>query len=299
MNNNIIFKNESATDWSASTNILIIVNVVLNTALMLIGITGNSLVIAAIFRTPTLRSPFTTLLCSLAASDLVVGFVAQPVYIANEMIYNSLLGYFSSFLSYGCCGVSLCTMTTISLDRFTALHYHMRYVTMVTTARVVYSVVIAWLVIFFSFGIVFWNFQMYFLAVIIFIVICLLISAFCYIRIFQIAKRHQTQIQAQQQAVQSSDNLNTIRLKKSSMNAFEFYVVLILCYFPMFMFLILYRNSIYNTFYWNPEWHFIGTVVFMNSSINPFLYYWRLGELRKAIQKTARTIFFRKQDSAE
>lgn len=83
------------------------------------------------------------------------------------------------------------------------------------------------------------------------------------------------------------------------MNAFAFYVVLILCYFPMFMFLILYRNSIYNTFYWNPEWHFIGTVVFMNSSINPILCYWRLGELRKAIQKTARTIFFRKQDSAE
>ena len=165
----------------------------LNTALMLIAITGNSLVITAIFRTPTLRSPFTTLLCSLAASDLVVGFVAQPVYIANEMIYNSLLGYFSSFY--------LCTMTTISLDRFTALHYHMRYVTMVTTARVVYSLVIAWLVIFFSFGIVFWSFQMYFLAVIIFIVICLLISAFCYIRIFQIAKRHQTQIQVQQQAV--------------------------------------------------------------------------------------------------
>ena len=98
---------------------------------------------------------------------------------------------------------------------------------------------------------------MHFLAVIIFIVICLLISAFCYIRIFQIAKRHQTQIQVQQQAVQSSGNLNIIRLKKSSMNAFVFYVVLILCYFPMFMFLILYRNSIYNTFYWNPEWHLL------------------------------------------
>ena len=76
---------------------------------------------------------------------------------------------------------------------------------------------------------------MYFLAVIIFIVICLLISAFFYIRIFQIAKRHQTQIQVQQQAVQSSNNLNIIRRKKGSMNAFAFYVVLILCYFPMFI----------------------------------------------------------------
>ena len=40
------------------------------------------------------------------------------------------------------CGVSLLTMTTISVDRFAALHYHMRYVTIVTTPRVVYALII-------------------------------------------------------------------------------------------------------------------------------------------------------------
>ena len=93
------------------------------------------------------------------------------------------------------------------------------------------------------------------------------------IRIFQIVKRHQTQIQVQQQAVQSSDNLNIIRLKKSSMNTFVFFIVLLLCYFPLLVHLIRYRNFIYNTFYWKPEWpFFLSTLVFMNSSINPVLY---------------------------
>ena len=204
MNNITICKNESATDCSVPANIFTIVNCVFNAVLMLIAIIGNSLVIASIFRTPTLRSPFTTLLCSLDLSDLLVGLVVQPVYFADEIAHNSFLGYCSSFLSYGTCGVSLCTMTTISLDRFAVLHYHNRYVTMVTTTRVVYSLVLAWLVTFLSFGIVFWSSQLYFLVASVVLIICLLISSFCYIRIFQIVKRHQTQIQAQQQAVHMS-----------------------------------------------------------------------------------------------
>ncbi len=36
---------------------------------------------------------------------------------------------------------------------------------------------------------------------------------------------------------------------------------------------------------------FSATVVFMNSSINPFLYCWRLSELRTAVVKTARKMF--------
>ena len=297
MHNNTIFKNESATDYSAPTNIFIVVNCVLNAVLMLIAIIGNSLVIAAIFRTPTIHSPFTTLLCSLAVSDLLVGFVVQPVYFANEITHNSLPGYFSSFLRYGTCGVSLCTMTTVSLDSFAALHYHMRYVTMVTTTRVVYALVMAWLMVFLSFGIVFWSVQLHLLVASVVLIICLLISSFCYIRIFQIVKRHQTQIQAQQQAVQSSyvsGNLNIIRLKKSSMNTFVFYVVLILCYVPMFMFLILSGNSL--NIFLKPELHFFATVVFMNSSINPILYRLRLGEFWTAIIKTARTMLCTKGD---
>ena len=39
---------------------------------------------------------------------------------------------------------------------------------------------------------------------------------------------------------------------------------------------------------WQTEWHFADTAVFMNSSINPFLYCWRLRELRTAVVKTAR-----------
>ncbi len=84
MNNNTFYKNESASDYSAHPKVFVTINCVLNAALMLIATIGNSLVLTAIFRTPALCSPSTTLLCILALSDLLVGFVAQPLYIAKE-----------------------------------------------------------------------------------------------------------------------------------------------------------------------------------------------------------------------
>ena len=285
MNNDGILKNESASDT------LVIINCVLNAALMLIAIIGNSLVLTAISKTPAIRSPSITLLCSLAVSDFLVGLVAQPLYIAKELRKDLYLTLICYFMTYGCCGVSLFTVTAISLDRFAALHYHMRYVTMVTSTRVVYTLLPVWFITFLGFGVYLWDTNVYYIFTSLFIVTCLSISSFCYIGIFQIVKRHQIQIHAQQQAVQSSEasnNLNIMRLKKSSMNTFVFYVILILCYIPMFILLML---SVIIWLHWTIELRFSATVVFMNSSINPFLYCWRLSELRTAVVKTARNMF--------
>jgi len=72
-------KNDSTTHES-----IVIINCVLNASFMLISIIGNALVLAAILRTPSIRSASMIMLCSLAVSDLLVGFVAQPLYIADE-----------------------------------------------------------------------------------------------------------------------------------------------------------------------------------------------------------------------
>ena len=69
------------------------------------------------------------------------------------------------------------------------------------------------------------------------------------------------------------------------MNTLVFFIVLIICYLPFCVVLTLYGLSINDK---EGEWEFAFTVVFMNSSINPFLYCWRLRELRAAVVKTAR-----------
>ena len=78
------------------------------------------------------------------------------------------------------------------------------------------------------------------------------------------------------------------------MNTFVFYIVLMLCYSPMFMFLILSGDSL--NIFWKPELHIFATLVFMNSSVNPILYCWHLREFRTAIIKTAKTIVCSRED---
>ena len=274
-----------------------IINCVVNAPLMLISILGNALVLAAIIRTPSIRStPHIIMLCSLALSDFLVGLIAQPIYIAERLTKDRFVYSVAVMLGYSLCGVSFWTITTITVDRFLALHYHMRYATLVTESRVKYTLITIWCINLLGSAFNFSNTRVHSLVTGIIAILCLLISTFFYIRIYCTVRRHQLQIHIQQQAMQSSNsgnNFNIARLKKSVLNTFVFYTTLILCYLPLYVLLTLYGLSIKD---WQAESQFAYTAVFMNSSINPFLYCWRVRELRTAVVKTGMSVIFKKSE---
>ena len=258
-----------------------IINIALNAPLMLISIIGNTLVLAAILGTPSLRSPSTVFLCSLAVSDLLVGLVIQPVYIANELTNDSLHQVMYT-MAFCACGVSVCTMTAISVDRFLALHYHIRYPNLMTTHCAMCISATPWIIVFLSSLLSLWNMNALHFAAAISIAICLLCSSVCYIRIYRIVRQHQLQIHVQQQAV---DSLNIQRSKRSAINTFIYHIVMILCYTPLIISMIMLGIPHISV---TKALNLAETVAFLNSAINPFLYWWRLRELRTAVVKTAR-----------
>ena len=117
---------ESDEESSPFETSVIIPNSVLNALLIPICITGNVLVLAAVWRNPSLRTPSTILLCSLAVSDLLVGFLALPLDIAvaltplSQVSSDSRLSQARLVLTIQLCCVSLDTMTAISVDRYLA-----------------------------------------------------------------------------------------------------------------------------------------------------------------------------------
>lgn len=278
---------------SSQPEIIVIVNCALNVPLILLSIFGNAVVLAAIFKTPSLRSSSILLLCSLAVSDLFVGTLIQPLYIASVLTRNKLLDSLWFTVSFAACGISLCTITAISVDRFLALHYHMRYPSLVTKSRTIYSIAIIWLLILLLSAIYYLNPFVYFFLVALGVGIFLLISILAYIGIYRIVKRQKLQINTLQQAVQASttENLSNFKqLKTSALNSFVFFIVMVVFYMPMSIAITLYLV----TDNWNSALGFATTAVFMNSSINPVLYCWRIGTLRKAVTKTVERIL-RKQ----
>ena len=164
----------------------------------------------------------------------------------------------------------------------------MRYATLVTQSRVKGFVVFIWLQSFLPSGFFFWWRRIYSFLVGVSNAIHFIISTFSSIGIYLIVRKHQSVIHIQHQAVQSSNtgnNLNIARLKRSAFNIFLLYIVLIICYFPIHVILTVFATSGKD---WQTEWNFAQTVVFMNSSINPLLYCWRLREHRTAVKKTVR-----------
>lgn len=274
---------------SSQPEITVIVNCALNVPLMILSIFGNALVLVAILKTPSLRSSSILLLCSLAVSDLLVGTLIQPLYIASVLTRNELLDSLWFTVSFAACGISLCTITTISVDRFLALHFHMRYPSLVTKSRTVHTIVIIWFLIFLLSGVYYLNPPVYFFLIALGVGLFLLISIVAYIGIYRIVKRQKLQISTLQQAVQASttENLSNFKqLKTSALNSFVFFIVMVVFYMPMSIAMTLYLV----TENWDSAWGFATTAVFMNSSINPVLFCWRIGTLRKAVTKTVQKI---------
>ena len=122
----------------------------LNTLLFYTAILLNCLAIFAIRRTSTLPKTFKTLLLSLAVSDVGVGLLGQPLYITLLVVwlkqsdpgcttYKALLVISILFSLASFFGV-----VAVSVDRFLAIHVHLRYQELVTYKRVVAVVILMW-----------------------------------------------------------------------------------------------------------------------------------------------------------
>ena len=136
----------------------------------------------------------------------------------------------SSTTSFIASGASLFTMTAIAVNRFLALHDHIRYAALMTRSRAKYSVLalLTAAALLSSSG--FLNRNVFESTVAVSISVSLFISTICYIRIYSIARRRQNQIHFQQQAV---ERVNIQRSKKGAKNSFIYYIVMILCYLPL------------------------------------------------------------------
>ena len=299
LNYSFVDKNESKSDNlkmdnSSSLETVVVINCILNAPLMLTSITGNALVLVAILRTPSLRSvPSTIFLCSLAITDFLVGLVAQPVYIADKLHHSTGLSKVKDFMFYFLCGVSLKTITAISVDRLLALHYHVTYANLMTTKRAMNASASLWFVsILFPCLTQVWKSELFFLMAAVVITICFIISSASYIKIYFIVRHHQIQIHAQQQAVNSfnisvniPDSNNMIISKKRALKTFIYFICMIFCYLPYLSYSLLRATSVIG---YEENWSFAETVVFLNSSVNPFLYCWCNREIRTSAVKVVR-----------
>ena len=180
----------------------------------------------------------------------------------------------------------------VSVDRFLAIHLHLRYQELVTHKRVVAVVISIWLLSLFLSLMTLWaspDIRSLFQGII--IVVGLVITTLVYIRIYLAVRRHKNQIQALQvqQVTQTDEMTNFASLVKSVVGIFYVYLVFLVCYLPYFVSLpalkIFGPSIALKRFYF-----FSLTFVFLNSSLNPVIYCWKMRHIRHAIMDILRNM---------
>ena len=281
--------------------IVIIVNCVVNILLAFTVTIANVLVLYAVWKKPTLRSPSILLLCGLASTDLAVGLIVQPLFIASSLIdlytrsetlkLTFRRGY--NTIGFSLCGVSLCIIAGTSLDRLIAIVKPLQYPSIVTVRRVTCILLAIWAFCVLAGTTQFWAKGILLASVASVILIGFCISVICHATIFRIVRRHRIEIQIQARAFGGADaTASMASLQKSALSAFIFFIVLVICYFPYLLVYIIYfpreiRDGILGR-------SLASTVVFINSALNPILYCWRVREIRNAMLQVFRKLVPRK-----
>ena len=122
--------------------------------------------------------------------------------------------------------------------------------------------------------------------------LCLVIGALLYCKLYVTARRHMKQITTQQGQDLGRENerlRNAATLTKSSTGTLFVYLALLICYLPNACILVMYPILEQNITIKTMQLYAL-TLLFLNSSLNPLIYCWKMRHIRHAVMDILRNI---------
>ena len=267
----------------------------LNTFLSITATVGNVLILIALNKVTSICPPTKLLFRCLAVTDLSVGLITQPLFTVTLLTSFNVHRYVFLILvvsSLVLCGVSLLTSTAISMDRLLALSL-LRYRHVVTLRRVRALIISFWFLVGASFGCLLIS-GIHFFVFAVVMLISLLISAISYAKIYFRLRHQLLHVQGHvHQRQQLPPNgvvptaLNVARYKKTVSAITWVQLGLFACYSPFCATLVL--PHLFEFLDANVS-NFFLCLLFLNSSLNPILYCWKIREVKQAVKDTIRQL---------
>ena len=122
--------------------------------------------------------------------------------------------------------------------------------------------------------------------------VCYLTTASFYFKIFLAVRHHSNQIhvlQAQLAQHNEGDIANAARERKAAVGIFYVYLVFLICYLPSTCAWIIFRSAGPSTILFQFGLS-ADTLIYLNSSLNPLIYSWKMRHVRHAIMEILRNI---------
>lgn len=256
-----------------------------------VAVVGNALVLVAIWRNPSHRTPFHIILAGLAFTDLFTGIFTQPMYVAIEMaclqnareIYDLILLILAgTALSNYFIFLTLILITLMSIERW----LHMTRRSLLTVRRICFIVAVA-SVFMITMGImsVVRGQQLSTVTIMLFFLFlfCVAVTSISYFKVYSIIRRHRQQVQANEASHNfGRQAIDLAKYKKSVFSILCILGVFYICYMPLLLIggLLIFFTS---------DELAMGRKVcilflLMSSSVNPLIYIWRMNEIRNGVK---------------
>ena len=268
--------------------------------LAVLGTIANFLVVLSYFKNSRLRTVSNVPLVSLAFGDLMVTAVVLPLHTARLLkeiygTHNCVLWTFYRLLSYFPAGVSLLTVTFISVERFITLAYPYRYQTILTRIRMKIVVGIIWCLTFLMILANLWLIpNKVFLALSAAVVgICIVTLLSIWIWVFKLLRNHKRRIathnRPSQIATKPQQQNSQQEIHKNTHTSGAIVLGLILCYLPLVFSLMYYftEPTDFTFMFLVTPWS--EMIMLGHSFLNPLYIFWRKSEFRQ----TARSFICR------
>ena len=288
-----------STELTGAVHYQLICLGVLNILLSITAFLGNALILFAFHKESSLHSPTKLLFRCLATSDFCVGIFSEPLIVVywlsvvkenwNMCRYALASSIITSMIL---CSVSLLTLTAISVDRLLALLLGIRYRQVVTLRRTYLIVTVIWTVSIVGAMMYLWSYLITLWYRYIGILLCLVISIVAYGKVFLTLRQRQTQLhdRVHKDPPSQTGPINIARYKKAVSTALWLQLILVCCYLPFGIGdALITQRTLSPSLYVVRE--FMATLIFLNSSLNPILYCWKISGVREAVKNTIRQLW--------
>ncbi|CAH3108703.1 unnamed protein product [Porites lobata] len=267
----------------------VVANCVFNAFLCYTAIALNIITIEALRNTSSIPCTLKTLLLSLAVSDLGVGLLVHPLYIARLVMNTEQGSNISAYhgvytvhliIGYVFSNASFLGVVLLTVDRFLAIHLHLRYRQLVTHKRVIVAVILKGLLSSVS---SLFNLDR----------ILEKVNETTSAIIYRTVKHHKNRIhalQVQQAAQNAGQMANSARLRKTVVTTFYAYIVFLVCYLPLFCVRAVTATRGESALGLHLL-YYAATIMYLNSSLNPLIYCWQMRHIRQAVVHILRSVF--------
>ena len=269
------------------------------------AIVGNGVVLWLITRNRSLRTISNLFLSSLAAADLLVGFVIQPVWISiRYTAYNvDRVQTYGKAIDYLWIHTTVATtfnLCCVTLDRHIAIFHPLRYEDILTYTRCYVLIATVW---FLSLVLPCSRFlvedviglsALYIAFTVLTVLIPMMIIILCSIRILKAAS-----LQSRRISVHTLQNQDAVKRRKKNFKAAMTISIVVglfvVCWLPSLITSLVHHFS--GKFTFTKLWAPVEAVAFTSSAINPWVYCLRNEEFNEALTRTFR--FLKRRNSKQ